>query len=67
MVLNVTVQKQSSKQLLPKFSSEAFFKIGAFKNSATGRNLCWNLFLMNLQALRQGTLLKTESSTDVLI
>ena len=42
MVLKVTLQKQSSKQLLHKFSSEAFFKIAVLKNFATGKHLCWS-------------------------
>ena len=34
--------------------SKMFFKIGVLKNYAifTGKHLCWNLFLINLQALR---------------
>ena len=49
-IVKATTQKQSSKQLLPKFSSEAFLKIGVFKNFATGRHLYWSLFLIKLQA-----------------
>ena len=40
--------------------SQMFFKIGVLKNFTkfTGKELCWSLFLINLQALRLGALLK---------
>ena len=40
--------------------SQMFFKIGVLKNLAnfTGKHLCWNLFLIKLQALSPVTLLK---------
>ena len=42
-----------------------FFKIGVVKNFAefTGKDLCWSLFLIKLQAFRSVTLLKGDSNT----
>ena len=42
-----------------------FFKIGFLKYSTKflRKRLCWNLFLINLQASRPATLLKRNSST----
>ena len=44
-------------------------KKGVLKNLAnfTGKYLCWNLFLINLQQIRSATLLKLESNTDVFL
>ena len=44
-----------------------FFKIGVLKIfvNFTGKHLCWNFFLIKLQALRPATLLK-NTSTQVL-
>ena len=41
-----------------------FFKMGAFKNFVyfTGKHLCWSFFLIKLQALRSGTLLKKTAT-----
>ena len=38
------------------------FKIGVVKNitNLIGKNLCWSLFLIKLQALRPATLLTTQ-------
>ena len=49
MVLNETIQKQSFKQSLSKSHSQMFFKIGVLKNFATGKHLCWSLFLIKLK------------------
>ena len=73
MVLKATVQKGSTKQSLPKVTSEAavcrymFFKIGALRNFAifTGKQLCWILFLAKLQALQPGTLFKRGFNTGL--
>ena len=44
-----------------------FFKIGTYKNLAnfTGKHLCWNLFLINLQAWRPTILIKRDPNTGV--
>ena len=67
MVLKAAAQKQSSKQSLPKVNLEAFFKIDFLKNFAAGKHLCWGLFLIKLQAKRQATLLKRDSSIDIFL
>ena len=67
MVLKVTVMKQSSKQLLPKFSSKAFFQTGVLKHFATEKHLCWSVFLIKLQAYMQATLWKREFDTGVFL
>ena len=43
-----------------------FFKIGVLKNFA-GKNLCWNFFLIKLQAFRPTAVLKRYSDTGVLL
>ena len=45
------------------------FKIGVLKNFAnfTGKYLCWNLFVITLQAQRPAISLKTESDTGVFL
>ena len=45
------------------------FKIGALKNYAifTGKQLCWSLFLIKLQAFMPGTLLKRDPNTSVFL
>ena len=53
MVLNETIQKQSFKQSLSKSHSQMFFKIGVLKNFATGKHLCWSLFLIKLKKRRR--------------
>ena len=42
-------------------------KKGVFRNFAsfTGRQLCWSLFLIELQTFRPAALLKIDSNTDV--
>ena len=47
--------------------SQTFVKVGVLKNVAnfTGKHLCWNIFLIKLQALSPATLLKRHSNTDV--
>ena len=49
--------------------SQMFFKIGVLKNLAnfTGKQLCWSLFLIELEAARPETLLKRDSSTGVFL
>ena len=44
-------------------------KIGVSKNFANfkGRQLCWSLFLIRLQALKPTTLLKGDSNTGVFL
>ena len=54
MVLKATIQKQSSKQSLRKVHSEADIRRCSStymfrKNFATGKHLCWSLFLIKLQ------------------
>ena len=53
-------------QCLKSSRSQMFFKIGALKHfvNSTGKHLCWNLFLIKLQA-RPATLLKRDSNTGV--
>ena len=65
MVLKATVQKQSSKQSLPKVSSEAFFKLNFIYNFAAGKHLCYSLILIKLQVFRPATLLKRDSNRGV--
>ena len=65
MVLKATVQKQSSKQSLPKVSSEAFFKLNFINNFAAGKHLCYSLILIKLQVFRPATLLKRDSNRGV--
>ena len=43
MALEATFQKQGSKQLLPKVSSEAFFKIDFLKMSQQ-ENTCFGVY-----------------------
>ena len=50
MVLKATAHEQSSKQSLPKVSSQSFFKLNLLKNFETGKHLRWSLFLIKLQA-----------------
>ena len=56
-------------QYVQKQPPEVFFKKGFLKNFAnfTGKHLCWNLFLIKLQALRPVTLLKRDPNTDVFL
>ena len=44
-----------------------FCKKGVFKKLArfTGKHMCWNLFLINLQGSRRSTLLRRDSKTDI--
>ena len=44
-------------------------KKGVFKNFAsfTGRQLCWSLFLIELQTVRPAALLEIDSNTDVFL
>ena len=44
-------------------------KKGVHKNVAnfTGRQLCWSLFLIKLQALRSATLLKRDSNRGIFL
>ena len=46
-----------------------FIKKAALKNFAifTGKQLCWSLFLIKLQAFRLATLLKRDSNTGVFL
>ena len=50
MVLKATTQQLRSKQSLCKVSSESFFRLNFLKNFETGKQLCWSLFLITLQA-----------------
>ena len=52
---------------LKKQPPEVFCKKGALKNFAyfTGKQLCWNLFLIKLQAWGSVTFLKRDSNTGV--
>ena len=57
MVLKATVQKQSSKQSLPKVSSKAAVRWCSSKQVfAIGKHVCWGLFL--IKAWRPATLWK---------
>ena len=49
-------------------STEVFYKKAVFKKSSilTGKQLCWSLFLVKLQAIRSVTLLK-EILTQVFV
>ena len=49
--------------------SQMFFKIGIPKNFAdfTAKHLCWNLFLIMLQAFRSSVLLKSDSNKGVFL
>ena len=49
--------------------SQRFFKIGVLKNFAilTGKHLHWRLFLIKLQALRRGTLLKKDNNAGLFL
>ena len=42
-----------------------FFEIGNLKNFVrfTGKQLCWDLFLIKLRAVRSATFLKSDSNT----
>ena len=55
--------------LLKSSPSRGFFKIGVLKNFAdlTRKNLCWSLFLIELEACRIATLLKREFNTGVFL
>ena len=55
--------------MLKGSSLQVFFKIGVANIFAnfTGKSLCWSRFLINLQARRPATLLKTESNTGVFL
>ena len=46
-----------------------FYKKAVLKNFAifTGKQLCWSLFLIKLQAFRLATLLKRDSNTGVFL
>ena len=48
---------------------QMFFKMGVFKNFAnlTGKDLCWSLFLIKLQASRQASLWKRDFNTGVFL
>ena len=48
---------------------QMFFKMGVFKNFAnlTGKDLCWSLFLIKLQASRQASLWKGDFNTGVFL
>ena len=48
---------------------EVFYKKKIRKIFAifTGKHLCWNLFLIELQGFRSAALLKTDSNTGVLL
>ena len=49
--------------------SQMLIKIGVIKNFAkfTGKHLCWDTFLIKLQALRPENLLKRDSNTGVFL
>ena len=53
--------RSSSSQMFFKTSVIIFFAI------FTGKNLCWSLFLIKLQAFMHATLLKRDSNTGVLL
>ena len=64
------VQKESSKQSLPKkhfrgSRTHTFFKKGVLRHYTVfiGKYLCWSLFLTKFQALRLTTLFKRDFST----
>ena len=46
-----------------------FFKIGVVKNFTkfTGKQMCWSLFLIRLQAWKAATILKRDSNTGVFL
>ena len=52
-----------------KQQPEVFCKKAVLKNLANfkGKRLCWNLFLIKLQAKRPATLLKRDSYTGVFL
>ena len=52
---------------IKKQLTEVFYKTAVHKNFAifTGKNLCWSLFLLKLEAFRSATSLKRDSNTDV--
>ena len=49
--------------------SQMFFKVGVFKpyTNFTGKQLCWSLYLIKLQAFRAVILLKRDSNTGVFL
>ena len=49
--------------------SQIFFKIGVLKDFGdfTGKNLCWSLFLIKLQAWRPSTLLRRDCNTGIFL
>ena len=60
MVMKVNVQKQSSKQLLPKVNSEAFFKIGVLKNFATEKPPVLESLSNKVAGLKAGNFIKKK-------
>ena len=52
-----------------RICSQMSFKLDVFKNFAilTGKNLCWNLFLIKLLACKPANLLKRNSNTSVFL
>ena len=50
--------------LFQKQPPEVFYKKAVLKNFAifTGKHMCWNLFLIKLQAIRLTSLLKRDSN-----
>ena len=73
MVFKATLQKESPKQSLRKFSSESrtqiLFKTDVFRNFPifTEKKLCWSHFLIKLQALWPATLFKRDFNTGVFL
>ena len=73
--INGILQYLLSAHLLNSFSqfrssrSQMLLKIGVLKNFAnlTGKQLCWRLFLITLQALNSKTLSKRDSNTGVFL
>ena len=52
-----------------KQSPDVLYKKAVFKDFArfAGKQLCWSLFLIELQALSSATLLKRDSNTGVFL
>ena len=65
MVLRATVQRQSSKQPLPKVSSKAFFKIRFLKDFPAGKHPCWSLFSNKIENLKVRNFNKRDFDTGV--
>ena len=62
MVLKTTVQKQSSKQSLPKVSSEAFFKLNFLKNIYNRKTPVLGSLSNRVTSLKAGNFIKRDSN-----